>query len=132
LKDRRSIALGPLELAVIDALWRGSPADVRAVHGEVGVPRGLTRNTIQSTLERLVRKGLAARAKRGRAYEYRALVSREQWAARALAELFEEIPRADANLMVASFVDLTARAGEASLAELEARVRERRRARNTK
>jgi predicted transcriptional regulator len=120
--------LGPLELAVLDAFWTSGLADVGGVHTAVGSPRRLARNTIQSTLERLVRKGLVARAKRGRAYEYRVAISREQWTARALREVLEAIPRADAGLMVATFVDLAERAGEASLARLEALIRERRRA----
>ena len=114
---------------MLDALWTLGAAGVSAVHAAVGDPRGLSLNTIQSTLERLVRKGLAKRTKRGRAYEYHALISREQGAARALADALGAIPRADASLMLASFVDLTERAGEATLAELEARVRERRRTR---
>ena len=120
--------LGPLELAVLDALWTSGPADVVAVHAAVGTPRPVVRNTIQTTLERLVRKGLVARTRRGRAYEYRVAVSREQWTARALREALDAIPRADAGLMVATFVDLAERAGEASLAQLEALIRERRRA----
>ena len=129
MQRRRPIALGPLELAVIDALWMHGPAPVQGVHAAVGSRRGLATNTIQSTLERLVRKGLATRAKRGRAFEYRAAVSRDEWASRALADALGAIPRADASLMLASFVDLAERAGEASLAELEALVRERRRSR---
>jgi predicted transcriptional regulator len=125
----RPTPVGPLELAVLDVLWTDGPADVHAVHVAVGRPRGLARNTIQSTLERLVRKALAARRKRGRAYEYRAQISREQWTARALGEVLETIPRSGASLMLASFVDLTERAGEANLEELEALVRERRRRR---
>jgi predicted transcriptional regulator len=123
----RPTPVGPLELAVLDVLWTDGPADVRAVRVAVGWSRSLARNTIQSTLERLVRKGLAARRQRGRAYEYRAQLSREQWTARALSEVLETIPRSDASLMLASFVDLIERAGEASLEELEALVRERRR-----
>jgi predicted transcriptional regulator len=122
--------LGPLELAVLDALWSGGPANVDRVHESVGSPRHLARNTIQSTLERLVRKGLATRRKLGRAFEYRADLSRADWAARSLRELLDAIPRSDARLMVATFAELTERAGEESLAELEGLVRERRRARD--
>ena len=126
--NHRSHRLGPLELAVLDALWTGGPADVHGVHAAVGRPRGLARNTIQSTLERLVRKQLAIRRKCGRAFEYRVAVSRSDWAARALRELLDAIPRSDASLMIAAFVDLAERAGEGSLDSLEALVRERQRA----
>jgi predicted transcriptional regulator len=121
--------LGPLELAVLDTLWTGGPATVDGVHGALAGRRRLARNTIQSTLERLVRKGLATRRKCGRAFEYRADLSRSDWAARALSELLDAIPRSDASLMVMTFVELTERAGEASLAQLEGLVRERRLAR---
>ena len=84
--------LGPLEIAVLDALWTSGPADVVAVHAAVGTPRPVVRNTIQTTLERLVRKGLVARTRRGRAYEYRVAVSREQWTARGRGS---EYKRAD-------------------------------------
>ena len=80
---------------MLDVLWTRGAAGVAAVHADVGHERGLAPNTIHSTLERLVRKGLARRAKRGRAYEYRAAISREQWAARALADALGAIPRAD-------------------------------------
>jgi predicted transcriptional regulator len=73
--------IGRLELAVLDRLWSGGPADVKSVHADVGAARGLTPNTIQSTLERLHRKGLAERSKEGRAYRYAARVSRETWLA---------------------------------------------------
>src|SRR5436189_47837 len=120
MTEPRPTRVGPLELAVLDALWTGGPADVQSVHAAVGSPRGLARNTIQSTLERLVRKQLVTRHKRGRAFEYRVAVSRAEWAARALSELLDAIPRSDASLMVATFVDLTERAGAASLDQLEA------------
>ena len=76
--DPRPPALGALEMAVLDRLWTAGPADVAAVHAAVGVPRGLVSNTIQSTLERLYRKGLAERSKRGRAFEYRACITRSR------------------------------------------------------
>jgi predicted transcriptional regulator len=124
--DRRALRLGELERAVLDQLWRAGPADVRGMHRAVGAARGLALNTIQSTLERLFRKGLAERAKRGRAFEYRARVSRAEWTARWLEVVRDTLPGGDAGLLLAAFVDLAARAGEESLAELVRLVRARR------
>jgi predicted transcriptional regulator len=125
--------LGELERAVMDTLWTrdesGAASDVKTVHAIVGVPRGIAPNTVQSTLERLVRKGLASRCKSGRAYTYRARVSRREWASRALDALLDAMPGADADLWLAAFVDRAERAGPEGLAELEALVRERRRRR---
>ena len=125
----RRISLGRLELAVLDRLWSHGPADVAAMHAAVGAPRGLASNTIQSTLERLFRKGLALREKRGRAFEYRARQSRGEWLTGALSRLLDAAPGADAELMLAAFVDLAERTGEDSLDALEALVRQRRRER---
>jgi predicted transcriptional regulator len=118
--------LGRLELAVMDRLWQGGEADVTQVTGSLALRRSRSRNTIQSTLERLVRKGLAAREKRGRAYHYRASVSREALLARALEGLLDEMPGAEPRLLFASFVALAERSGRETLEELEALVRARR------
>jgi predicted transcriptional regulator len=120
---RRPI-LGALERAVLERLWAGGAADVKAVHRDVGVPRGISPNTVHSALERLVRKRLAARSKRGRAFEYAAAVSRHDFVRDELSAL---LAAAEPSLLAAAFVDLTVRAGDERLAELEALLRERRR-----
>src|SRR5262245_42445274 len=99
------------------------------MHLAIGQPRGLRSNTIQSTLDRLFRKGLAERCKRGRAFEYSARITRGEWLARALAGVLEATPGADGETLHAAFVDLAERAGDASLAALEERIRQRRRER---
>ncbi len=123
------VTLGALERAVLDRLWSGGPADVKAMQRAVGEPRRIAANTTQSTLERLVRKGLAERRKVGRAVEYAARVSRRDWMAAELGELLAAEPRPEPGLLLAAFVDLTEREGAERLAELEALVRARRRAR---
>lgn len=127
--DSRTPVLGALEMAVLDRLWSAGPADVAAMHAAVGAPRGLASNTIQSTLERLFRKGLADRRKVGRAFEYSARITRGEWLTRALGGVLEATPGADGETLHAAFVDLVERAGETSLAALEERIRQRRRER---
>lgn len=127
LRRRRRTPLGDLELAVLDRLWAEGPAEVRAMHAAVGSARGISPNTVHSALERLVRKGLAERSRRGRAYEYRAVVTRRDWLARSLDGLASELPADASELLLAAFVDLAERVGPEGLAELERLVRERRR-----
>jgi predicted transcriptional regulator len=127
VRKRRRPPLGALERLVLGRLWSHGEADVKAMHAAVGVPRGIAPNTVQSALERLVRKGLCERAKVGRAYSYRALVTRSEWVARSLEGLFESVPGADPQLLLSGFVDLAERAGARHLADLERMVRERRR-----
>lgn len=124
---RRAFALGELERAVIDRLWSDGPADVRTMHRAVGETRGISPNTIQSTLERLHRKGIATRQKVGRAYLYGARLTRREWLSYAIEELVRGVPGAGAETVVSAFVDVLERTSEGRLAELERRVRERRR-----
>ncbi|MGH0037881.1 MAG: BlaI/MecI/CopY family transcriptional regulator [Myxococcota bacterium] len=121
--------LGPLEIAVLDRLWDEGELDVQSAHRLVGASRGLARSTLHSTLERLVRKGLASRHKRGRAYAYRPVVTRREWITRALRHVLESIPGSRGAPALLSFVELADRAGEDSLEALEALVRQRRRER---
>lgn len=112
---------------MLERLWSAGPAGVRAVHEAVGAARGISAQTVHSTLERLVRKQLAERFKLGRAYEYRVRISRREWMARGLAGLAGELPDDGAAALLAAFVDLAERSGEQQLAELERLVRARRR-----
>jgi len=122
----RDRPLGELERAVLDRLWASGPTDVKSLHGSLGRERGLAPTTIQSTLERLFRKGLLERSKRGRAFVYRPRLTRREWVARTLAGAIDAVPGADARLLLAAFVDLAERAGAAQLEELERLVRQRR------
>jgi predicted transcriptional regulator len=119
-------------MAVLDRLWSAGPADVAAMHAAIGVPRGLASNTIQSTLERLYRKGLAGRRKLGRAFEYRALLTRAEWLTQLLSGLLDATPGASPELVLSAFVDVAERTGEESLDALETLLRQRRLARGEK
>ena len=74
----------------------------------------------------VVRKGLVERIKVGRAYEYRARVSRREWVTEVMGSLIDRVPRVDAPLLASAFVDLIERTDAGTLDELEALVRERR------
>jgi predicted transcriptional regulator len=118
--------LGELETAVMEHLWNGGEGDAKAVHAVLGKRRGITLNTIQSTLKRLHSKRLLERDKVSHAHVYRPSGSREQFQRSALGELVGELMGGEADAMVAAFVDLTERAGPEHLARLEALVAERR------
>jgi predicted transcriptional regulator len=119
--------LGELEAAVMNHFWSGGEGDAKAVHGSLGKRRGITLNTIQSTMKRLFEKDLLARDKVSHAHVYRARVSREEFHRGVLGELVGGMMHGHADSVVAAFVDLTERAGPEHLARLEALVAERRR-----
>lgn len=119
--------LGPLETELLEHLFAAGPQDVVAMQSLASGSRRRSRNTIHSTLERLVRKRLATREKRGRSFVYRACVTRSEWIARQLSALLPHASAGDASLLLASFVEVAERAGEDQLARLERLVRARRR-----
>src|SRR5262245_19149836 len=130
LERPRRPQLGAVERAVLDHLWSEGPADLKAVHRVVGEPRAISPNTVHSALERLVRKRLIERRKLGRAFEYRARVSRQDFLRDELSALLDAAPGFEPGVLAAAFVDLTERAGAERLAELEELLRARRRGRS--
>ena len=98
---------GPLELRVLDALWaRAGAACVRDLHPELP---GIAYTTLMTTLDRLHRKGVVDRVLHGRAFAYRARLTRTE---AVLSFLVDEVGDLDAD----------------ALDTLERLVRERRRA----
>lgn len=82
--------LGDLEAAAMDVLWSAAnPLSVREVLTELNKDRALAYTTVLTVLDNLHRKGWVQRAKRGRAFLYRASQSREEAAAQALRELLD-------------------------------------------
>lgn len=110
-------------------LWAGSEGDAKAVHAALGRRRGITLNTIQSTLKRLFEKGLLERDKVSHAHVYRPRISREEFHRGLVDELVGGLLPGQAEAVVSAFVDLAERAGPEHLARLEALVAERRRKR---
>jgi predicted transcriptional regulator len=80
--------LGELEAAVMDVLWRASePVKVRDVLERLDRPLAYT--TVMTVLDNLHRKQWVERELRGKAYLYRARMTREEAAARALREVLD-------------------------------------------
>ena len=79
----------PLELMCLRALWLLEEGNVRAVRQVVAQTRPLAYTTIMTVLDRLVRKGMLARRKVGRAFVYAPTSSRDAMRRVALRELLE-------------------------------------------
>jgi predicted transcriptional regulator len=120
--------LGELERAVMEHVWSKGQADVKDVYRAVGARRRITSNTVQSTLERLFRKGLLDRDKVSHAYVYRAALTREAYGATLVSSVVDDVLGHDREAMLSAFVDVTARTGEDALARLEKLIAERRKA----
>ncbi|MCR9093409.1 MAG: BlaI/MecI/CopY family transcriptional regulator [bacterium] len=125
-EGRRAAELGPLEAAVMNSLWRTPDAlDVESVHAQVAPQGRPVRNTVQSTLERLVKKGLVERTKHGRAYRYAARVERRAWFAGAVGALADALRSRPSQDLLAGFVDFAERTDPEALETLRRLVHER-------
>src|SRR5467141_3493372 len=84
---------GELEAGIMDQIWRaGRPVLVREIHDGLRPEREPAYNTVLTVVEILYRKGWLAREKDGRAYRYRATVSREDYTAGLMGEALEASP----------------------------------------
>ena len=84
---------GELEAAIMDRVWSaGRPVLVREIHDGLRPEREPAYNTVLTVVEILYRKGWLAREKDGRAYRYRATVSREDYTAGLMGEALEASP----------------------------------------
>jgi predicted transcriptional regulator len=122
--------LGELEKSLLEWLWGRDWVDVRAAHAAHAGAGQRSPNTIHSTLERLIRKGLVERRRVGRAFHYRTIVTREAFLEQALEGALEQLPDSDPKRLLAAFVDVAVRLDEAGLDELERLVADRRRAKS--
>jgi len=118
--------LGELEMAVLEHLWVTEPGDAKAVHHKIGTRRGISRNTIQSTLERLFRKQLLSREKISHSYVYSPSVGRGELMTQFIDEVVQTLSGGKSDYLLSAFVDYAARADESSLDRLEQLIAQRR------
>ncbi len=130
LEPARPLLLGNLELAVMDHLWSHGGQDAKTVHRVVGRPRGITLNTIQSTLKRLFEKQLLSREKVSHAHIYAPRTSRAAFHRQALQEVIEKTMGGEPDAMLSAFVGVTEQLGPEQLEQLEKLVAERLQKRN--
>lgn len=128
----KRIYLGDLEIAVLEYLWTHGDFDAKGVHNALGKARGISHNTIQSTLERLFKKRLLTRQKISHAYIYHAAVSRDELMSRLINNVVKTISKANTDSMLAAFVDIAAHTDESHLDRLEQLINEYRLKRDTK
>lgn len=110
--------LGDLEKQVLHYLWDVESADAKQVHAQLNRDRGGSLNTIQSTLDRLFKKGLLAREKQGHAFQYRPAVERYAFVGQLIRDVTREFVDDD-NGLVAAFTSISSELSESQLEQLE-------------
>jgi BlaI family penicillinase repressor len=119
----------PLELKIMQVLWRRGPSPVQAVQEEL--EGDLAYTTVQTMLNVLERKGRVTRRLRGRAYEYRAAVTEEKTLGTAVGDLIDRMFGGSPEELVMSLVK-SRQLDAARLARLAERVERAKRAKSGK
>lgn len=95
-RDTLETVLGPLEYAVMDAVWELGECTVREVHNCLQGKRKIAYTTVMTTMTRLAAKGLLKRDTSDLAHRYTAAISRDSHArttvAGVLGWLFDQYP----------------------------------------
>lgn len=122
-----AMAFGPLEWRVLEALW-ARPAAV-SVRDLQPVFPDIAYTTLMTTLDRLFRKGVLERQKRGRAFYYAARLTRPELESARAAEALDIALRGDPAALgplMSFFVQAVGDRDRELLDELEALVQSRR------
>ena len=118
--------LGELEKQVLQYLWNTQEADAKQVHAVLGLTRGNTLNTIQSTLDRLFKKELLSRTKQGHAYYYRAKVDRDALLATLISNVTSDFVTEGEHSLIAAFSSASSNLNDAQLDKLEQLIEQQR------
>jgi BlaI family transcriptional regulator, penicillinase repressor len=118
-RKKPSESLTPLELRMMQVLWRQGPSSVQAVYA--GLQSDLAYTTVQTVLNVLFQKGRVRRTLKGRAYEYRPVASRESVLGQAVGDLIRRMFGGSSEELVMSLVK-TRQIDPATLARLSRRI----------
>ena len=85
----RKQTLPPMELAIMQILWDHGPSTVQEVQSRL--PGASAYTTVQTTLNTMEKKGRTKRTLKGRAFIYRAAVSKDIAAGSAIRDLINRM-----------------------------------------
>ena len=118
-----------LEADVMEVVWSAgaSPCTVACVHRALERARPIAYTTVMTTMNRLVDKGLLARARDGRRYLYRPRLDRDTFLRERTREVLHSLPTVGREEAVAFLVERLSDADAEELDRLEALIAARRR-----
>ena len=97
-------SLTPLELQIMQVLWREGPGNVQHVQKNLPASTDLAYTTVQTMLNVLQRKGRVRRRLNGRAFDYRPVVSQEKILGQAVRDLVERMFGGSSEELVMSLI----------------------------
>jgi len=99
-----STSLTPLELLIMQVLWREGPSNVQQVQSGLGAESSLAYTTVQTMLNVLERKERVRRTLNGRAYVYSAVAQKEKVLGQAVRDLVERMFGGSSEELVMSLI----------------------------
>lgn len=121
-------ALGSLESALMELLWRLGESSVRRLHSQSSPPLAYT--TIMTTVDRLYKKGLLTRTRVGKAYFYGPCLTEKEYRERVAQHLINmamQNSRYD-NTVLSCFVDTVTETDRQMLDHLDRLIKAKRKA----
>ena len=115
----KKLSLGPLEKEILEIVWKFKSATVKDVHEQIltDPDRELAYTSVTTVLRRLTEKGWLRCSKKGRAFYWRSLISKEQALALKSYDRLHSFLAISNSDVVASFADSL---DTASLEQIEA------------
>ena len=114
-------ALTPLELQMMQVLWREGPSNVQEVQANLLTEPPLAYTTVQTVLNNLEQKGKVKRTLKGRAFTYRATASKDKAMLGLVKELVEKMFGGSSEDLVMSLIKAR-QVDPARIAELARRL----------
>ncbi len=111
--------LGSLEQEIMDTFWDLGGMSGKAVHEHINRSRPTALTTVLTVMERLRKKGLLKKEKRGGVFIFEATLTREEFARRVSARIFKDIFDLSTGSAAASFVDTLAEVDPEELKRLD-------------
>ena len=120
--------LGDLERLVMDILWNRGDVTGREVLEEIEKTRPLALTTILTVMDRLLKKGLIKRKKRGWVFVYTPSISRDDFVRQVSEEVMQGILDISASSAASSFVDILYKTSPEEMDRLSRLIEERKKA----
>lgn len=118
--------LGDLETAVMEVCWQLETFGIKDVHARLAEQRPVAYTTVQTTIERLYRKGILRRSGHGRTFTYAPAVGREEFLKGVTKHVLDSLFGNFAEPTVASLVDILSEQDPEHLDRLLAAIEARR------
>ena len=117
--------LGDLERLVMDILWNRGDVTGREVLEEIEKTRPLALTTILTVMDRLLKKGLIKRKKRGGVFVYTPSISRDDFVRQVSEEVMQGILDISTSSAASSFVDILYKTSPEEMDRLSRLIEER-------